>query len=432
MSLHRSLAPVAALLLGVTLLFTGHGLQNVLVPLRAQVEGFTDVLIGLSASGYFLGFVSGCLIGPFAIARAGHIRAFAAMVSAASSIALLHILLIDPWIWVLLRAVTGFCIAGLYLVIESWLNDRASNSDRGVILSSYIVVLSLSMVAGQAAVALGAVSGFTLFMTASVMVSLAVIPVAMTRSAQPAPITVVKLRPMQLYKASPAAFISAFLIGLTNGSSGALSPLYATGVGLDPSTAAIFSASILFGGALTQWPLGQLSDRMDRRIVLAGCAAGAAVMAFVLASPVGVGATPVLLLGLAFGAFAQPTYAIGSAHAFDRVPPELYVELSSAYLLTYGIGSIIGPSIAAFMMQSGGPSQLFIGIGAVEVVMAAYLVWRLGARSAPKEQEEFDLASTAPVPAIASQEAYEASDDVIEPRLPFPAAGPELDKAASR
>lgn len=429
--LHRSLAPVAALLLGIALLFTGHGLQNVLVPLRAQAEGFTDVLIGLSASAYYLGFVSGCLIGPFAIARAGHIRAFAAMVSAASSIALLHILVIDPWFWVLLRTITGFCIAGLYLVIESWLNDRATNNDRGVILSSYIVVLSLSMVVGQAAVALGAVSGFTLFMAASVLVSFAVIPVTMTRSAQPATITVVKLRPLQLYRASPAAFISAFLIGLANGSSGALSPLYATGVGLAPSTAALFSAAILLGGALTQWPLGLLSDHVDRRIVLAGCAAGAAAMAFILASPIWTGATPVLLLGLIFGAFAQPTYAIGSAHAFDRVPPELYVELSSAYLLTYGIGSIIGPSIAAFLMQLSGPGQLFIGIGTVEVVMSAFLLWRIGARSAPKEQEDFDLASTAPVPAIASQEAYDASDDVIEPWLPFPATGPELDDVQS-
>jgi MFS family permease len=187
----KTIGSISTILLAVAMIVFGHGLQSALVPLRAQVEGFGTLAIGISISSYFAGFVVGCLVGPFLILRAGHIRAYAAMVSLASAVALLHPLMINEAAWSLFRFITGFCIAAFYVVIESWLNERASNENRGLIMSTYVVVSLSGIMAGQFATAFASVEGFTLFIIASIVVSVAVIPIAMTTATQPAPITLV-------------------------------------------------------------------------------------------------------------------------------------------------------------------------------------------------------------------------------------------------
>lgn len=428
------LAPVGMLLTGIALLIYGHGLQTTVVPLRAQLEGFTELEIGAIGSAYFLGFIFGCLLAPHAIRRVGHIRAFTALVSTASAVALLHVLVIDPLAWMLMRVATGFTLAGFYIIAESWLNDRATNATRGLIMSAYVTVVSVGVVIGQSTAALGSIDGFVFFALSSVVVSLAVLPVAMTKSAQPAPITVVRLRPKALYAASPAAFVSIIFIGFANGSLWSLTAIYATSVGLTSSTAALFAATYILGGAIVQWPIGRLSDQFDRRLVLIGLSAAAALSCIAL---VGWGLTSVVAvfaLVLLVGATTQPAYAIANAHAYDHVGPEDYVETASSLLLMYGFGSVVGPTVSSAVMGIYGPNALFILVAAIEAAMLAYLILRVRQRSAAKDEtrESFDYAATAPVVATTSYEAMELSDDVVEPELPltFLARSPEMDEAA--
>ena len=412
-----SLAPVATLLISVALVMAGYGLQMTVLPLRAELEGFSSFMIGAGASGHSVGFVIGCLAAPYAIARAGHIRSFAAIISLGSAVALLHAVIIDAYLWVLFRAITGFCIAGFYLIIESWLNDRASNETRGFVLSSYVVVISAGVVSGQMMVALGDATDFTLFAIASVIVSVAVVPVAMTRSAQPAPITLVKLRPRHLYNTSPAAFISVLIIGVTTGSIVTLAPIYATGQGYSLQFAAVFAAAIFAGGALMQWPLGRASDLTDRRYMLIICAIGAILFCALLTLTQGWSQPVVLGMAALVGGFSQPAYAIANAHAFDYVEPEDYVETSSGFLIMYGIGGALGPIAAASLMQAHGPDALFYFVAAGELAMAVFLLIRIRSRgAAPSEtREDYNYASTAPVVAMGYEEAWDTQEQQIVP-----------------
>lgn len=413
----KTLASISTLLLAVLMLLFGHGLQSSLVPIRAEIEGFSTLAIGANASGYFAGFVIGCLAAPYLILRAGHIRAYAAMVSLASAAALLHPLLIDPFAWVVFRFATGFCIASFFIVIESWLNERATNEERGLIMSTYVVITFVGIMAGQISVAFGAVEGFSLFIIASIVVSIAVVPVALTTSAQPAPITLVKFQPRSLYETSPAAFIASFLIGISAASTWMLAPLFATGRGFDASFAALFSAVMIGGGAAAQWPIGRLSDKFDRRLVLTGLGIGAIIICVILAWIEDGSRSLFLALVFFVGVFVHSAYAIAVAHAFDNTEADSYVETSSGLLLAFGIGSTIGPTLMSLLMNSTGPSALFLSTAAVQAAMVSYLIWRLFRSTAPivEEREDFNLASTAPVVAMGYDEAADLNEAVLVP-----------------
>jgi MFS family permease len=428
-----SIKPVVTLLVSAALFMVGHGIQITLIPLRSELEGFSDFMIGAGASFYSVGFVFGCMLAPYAILRAGHIRAFAAMISFGSAVALMHAILIDPLAWVIFRGISGFCVAGFYLTLESWLNERATNETRGLVLSVYIVTLSLSIITGQLAVAFGTVGDFRLFAAASILVSFAVIPVALTSSAQPAPITLVRLRPVRLYQSSPAAFVSILIVGLVIGSLMNLSPIYATRIGYTEQFAAIFSAAIFAGGALLQWPLGRASDLVDRRIVLLVCAIAAIAASTGMLLAGALGASVLLIFGLMVGGFTQPAYAIANAHAFDYVEPEDYVETSSGILMIYGVGAAVSPVIVAAMMQISGPNALFWFVMSMDVVMAGFLLARMATRSAipEAEKEEFDYASTAPVVAMGVEEAWDQEDQLLVPEGYEPSDDEEAEEKVS-
>lgn len=415
----KTIGSISTILLAVAMIVFGHGLQSALVPLRAQVEGFGTLAIGISISSYFAGFVVGCLVGPFLILRAGHIRAYAAMVSLASAVALLHPLMINEAAWSLFRFITGFCIAAFYVVIESWLNERASNENRGLIMSTYVVVSLSGIMAGQFATAFASVEGFTLFIIASIVVSVAVIPIAMTTATQPAPITLVRFRPKQLYDTSPAAFVSALLIGVSAGSTWMLAPVFATGRGFDTSFAAIFAAFMIGGGAAAQWPIGRASDKIDRRMVIVMLGIGSAVFCTLLGIVEGDSRWSFLALAFMVGVFTHSTYAIAVAHAFDHCEPDAYVETSSGLLLAFGIGSTIGPFVASFLMAQSGPGALFLSVAVVQCAMVAYLLLRIQGSKAPRpaNREDFDLASTAPVIAMTYDEAVDQNTDVLIPEV---------------
>ena len=244
--------PVSSLLLGVAFLIVGHGLQLTAVPLRAEAEGWSAFEIGAIGSAYYIGFVLGCLGGPYAILRAGHIRAFAAAVSLAAAVMIAHPLWVAFPTWFVLRLLIGASLAGLYMIIESWLNDRASNTTRGVIMSAYIIVNFAALTVGQLAVTLYSPAEFSLFALATLSMSLATIPVALTRSAQPAPIARVRFRPRALYRASPAGIVGVTAIGVANGAFWSLGAVSAVGDGRTTGEAAIFMSLATVGGALMQ------------------------------------------------------------------------------------------------------------------------------------------------------------------------------------
>lgn len=430
----KTLASISSLLLAVAMLLFGHGLQSALVPLRAEIEGFSTIAIGLSISAYFGGFVVGCLVGPYLILRAGHIRAYAAMVSLASAVALLHPLIVDETAWAIFRFATGFCIASFFVVIESWLNERATNEVRGFIMSTYVVVTLLGIMAGQFATAFGSIEGYTLFIVASIVVSVAVIPVTLSTAAQPAPITLVRFRPRQLYGTSPAAFVSSMLIGVSVASTWMLAPVFATSRGFDVSFAAIFGAVMIGGGAIAQWPIGRMSDRFDRRLVIAVLGVGSAIFCVVLGMTQGNSNWTFLGLVFLVGVFTHSTYAIAVAHAFDNCDPDNYVETSSGLLLSFGIGSTIGPIVASLLMELIDPGALFLFVAVVQVGMVGYLAWRMSANEAVSQpdREDFDWASTAPVIAMTNEEALDLNTDVLIPDIIAEAQGVEEADAAVR
>ncbi|MBX3549108.1 MAG: MFS transporter [Xanthobacteraceae bacterium] len=412
-----NLRPILSLLLGVALLLAGAGLQITLLPLRASTESFGTFAIGAIGSAYYLGFVVGCILGPFVILRSGHIRAFSALVAVAATMALLHALIPLAPVWAAIRFVTGFCLAGFYLVIESWLNDRSSNETRGKVMSAYVVVNFAAIAAGQMIVTTHPVEGATLFMIAAILSALAIVPVALTRSAQPAPITIVRFQPRVLWQAAPVALAGSFMVGLSLGAFWTLAPAAIELRGANVAEVAAFMTAAVIAGALMQYPAGRLSDRIDRRRVLLGLLGGSMMIALALWLYAGSGWI-LLTLACFFGALALPGYSIAAAHGYDRTQPEEMVATSATILLANGLGSIAGPVIAAGLMRALGPSALFLFVAVSQLALAGFVIHRMRVQAPvePEAKAEFDLASTAPVGAVVpTEELKPESPEVIVP-----------------
>lgn len=267
-SVRSQILSISSLLLGLSMLLIGNSLQGTLLAVRGIGENFTADAIGVMASGYFLGFVMGTAVTAYLIERAGHIRGFTALASLASAATLGHIIFIDPIAWTIFRAISGFCFAGIFMVIESWLNERATNETRGQVLASYMLVSLMSLTAGQFLMTAADPNGYILFCIVSIMVSLAIIPVSITRTQAPVP---QKLKPLpirKLFRISPLGFIGCLAYGLAMGAFWGLAPVFAGRAGLQSDDIGTFMAFCILGGGLMQWPMGWLSDHFDRRRVI--------------------------------------------------------------------------------------------------------------------------------------------------------------------
>lgn len=409
----KTFAPVASLFLGLAFLLCGNGLQTTLTPLRASFEGFSAVQIGLMGSGYYAGFVLGCLVAPYLIQKVGHIRTFAALVSAASAVALVHPMVIEPVTWVAARAVTGFSLAGLYLIIESWLNDRATNENRGFVMSAYIIVSFVTITIGQLLVTTADVENFRLFALASILVSMAAIPVVLTSTQQPTPVSLVQFRPIQLFAVAPVGLMGAFMIGVANGAFWSLGTLYGVEKGLGENGAAVFMSIAVFGGAVMQWPIGRLSDRFDRRLVIAGVMSSATVAGLLLAL-LPLGSTGLYVMAALFGMTTLTSYSVVAAHAYDRADPSSYVEMAAGILLANGIGSVIGPLSASALMDGFGAPFLFVFTAAIQLAMVAFIAARTAVRAPASEadKETFDVYSAVAVGPVLQRDSFE---DTPEP-----------------
>jgi MFS family permease len=326
--------------------------------------------------------------------------------------------------WVAFRVINGFCIAGFYLVIESWLNDRATNQTRGLVMSSYVIVNFFAFTVGQLMVTLYPIKSAESFMLAAMLASLAIIPVALTRSAQPAPITIVSFRPLQLYRAAPVGLVASLIVGAANGTFLSLGPLSAAGNGYNVAEVAVFMSAATIAGALAQWPVGRLSDRVDRRLVLLALLIGAALTSVLLWLFAVTG--PLLLtFGFVFGALALPCYSLAAAHTYDKTPVRDTVPTAATVLLANACGAVVGPLLASIMMVLEGPRALFLFTAAVQALLAAYVFYRTSVQAALSgpEKTDFDLAATAPVGAVVTGEMLDISDpSVVMPESYPPAA----------
>ncbi|HLS68293.1 MAG TPA: MFS transporter [Kiloniellales bacterium] len=384
----RTLAPVTALLLSVALLLLGHGLFGTLLPVRAQIEAFPTPIIGLLGSLYFFGFGAGCVLGPYLIQRVGHIRAFAALAALLVATPLIHALFPVVSIWALLRILAGLCLAGLYTAIESWLNQAADNEQRGTVLSIYIVINLMAMTGGQLLLSVGSPAGHELFSLIAVLITLAVVPLALTRSTAPVPPLSFRLRLGRLYRLSPVGLIGCLMVGVTNGAFWTVAPAYVTSLGQPADDVATFMATAVFAGALAQWPLGRLSDVVDRRyVILGGCVVAAlAGFGFYLSPLLPL---PPFVLAALFGASALSAYALCIAHANDFIVPEDAVEASAGLLLTYAAGAVVGPLLATTAMGELGPHGLFATTAVAHALFALFVVYRMSQRaSVPAEERD--------------------------------------------
>ncbi len=388
---------IFSLLLGLFLLIVGHGLQISLIPLRAAAEHWSQVEIGAIGSAYYVGFLIGCIGAPYLIRRSGHIRGFAALVALVSSAMVLHPLIVTFPVWFALRLVLGFSLAGVYMIMESWVNERASNTNRGLLMAVYIMVNYGALAIGQFMVTLYSPLQFSLFAIATVFMSLSAIPLALTRLPQPAPIAIVRFRPLALYRLSPVGFVGVTISGIANGAFWSLGVVAAVGAGMPVPEAAVFMGIATAAGAFAQWPAGRISDRIDRRLVLIGLLVAAAVFGLALAFlPIaGVGW---FVLAALFGMAIAPTYSVAAAHAYDFSPNDAMVETAAGLFLVNSVGAIVGPLVAAAAMQTLGAPRLFLFTALLHTGLAAYIYTRVRVRKPLPEalKTDFELGATGP------------------------------------
>lgn len=402
--MRTTLASITALLLGAFLMLVGSGLTNTLIPVRADIAQFSPISIGFIGTGQFIGFVLGCLICPLAVRRAGHIRSFATFAGIAACSILILPIMLNPYAWPILRGIFGFCYAGLFMVIESWLNERATNEYRGRIFSIYQVVALLGALAGQQFLALGQVDSYELFSYATILLTLALVPVALTASHAPAPLQTVRPRILWLIKQSPMAVIGCALVGMANGALWSMGPVFAHKLGLSITEVGWFMSAVIAGGALTQWPIGRISDRFDRRWVIIGASTAAALIgvSFFLIPDSGL---PVLLLKTAcYGGFALVLYSLCVAHVNDLVEPEDFIHVSSGMLLMFGAGAIGGPVFASALMEATSYNSLFLFTAGCHSAIALFSVYRLfiRPRTLAKDREPFVVSMPRPSPVVSS------------------------------
>lgn len=377
-----ALYSVSSLLLGVAVLVMGSGLFATLLGLRAGLEGFADVVIGLIMSAYFVGFFLGTFFGPAIVRRIGHIRAFAMFAAIASATAILHVLAIDPWLWAALRVLSGACLVGLFMVIESWLNVHVPNERRGQIFSAYTAIALGALAVGQLLIATADPGGFTLFGVVSILFSLALVPIAFTRIEQPQPVTAPHLGLRHLYATAPAGVVGAFASGLAGGALWGLAPVFVQRIGLGTTVIAGLMSAAVIGGALFQWPIGRISDRHDRRYVLAAICAGAAVLALAALGATYWSVAALTASMFLYGGLAFSVYPVSVAFVNDRLAREHALAGSSGLLLVYGVGAAIGPTLAGTTMELAGPRALLAYLAVVLSFVAGFAYYR--ARTAPE------------------------------------------------
>lgn len=374
--MRHTLSPFLALFASFGLLLTGGGLLGTLVGVRMSHEWFATEVIGLVTACYSVGFVMATRVCGRIIARVGHIRSFAAFAALAAISTLAYPVRIEPWLWAGMRLAYGFSLAGLYMVTESWLNDRTPRERRGQVLGVYSIVTYIGLGSGQFLLLAGDPAGFELFSLSAMLIAAAVVPVTITRIASPELPEIVPVGLRDLYAASPLGLVGSAVAGVINGGFLGMAPIYARGVGFSNTGVATLMGLTVVGGFLLQWPIGRLSDRFNRRNVIAAVALAvvACSAGIILAS--GMSERVVIALAVLWGGLAFTVYPIAVSLTNDFVAPSELLGASAGLLLVHGVGMILGPVIASQLMGVVGPTGLFWTIGGAGVLLGTYALAR--------------------------------------------------------
>ncbi len=372
----NALSSLAALLLSVLLLISGNSLVGVVTPLRARIEGFPELTVGLLGSVYFAGMLAGTLAAPAIIRRGGHIRAYAAFVALAVVSVILMPVMLTQWAWLLWRAVLGFVFAGLYAVIEAWINAKATNSNRGALYAIYQIANFAASAGGQLALKPFGPDGFASFAVAGALMAAATVPMAMTKVDPPAQPRSVRPRLVWLVRLAPLSCFAVLAAGAANGALFALGPVFAAEIGMTPTSVPLFTASIVLGSAFGVFPIGALSDRVDRRLIMAAVMIAGAACEVAL-SRVTTAGPWLIALGFLAGLTTYSLYTLAVSLANDRASPYDLVFISVGLLFIYCAAAIVAPAIASVLMKDFGPQMLFIQNAYVHLAIAALVLWRL-------------------------------------------------------
>ncbi|MET1754826.1 MFS transporter [Novosphingobium sp. RD2P27] len=383
-----AILPVRSLLLAIFMLMAGGGFLSTLVSVRLERAGSSAVFIGLVATAYFAGLVTGSLRVPQLVRRVGHIRAFAAFVALLSASTLTYAVHRDPLLWGVLRFIDGLCVAGVFVCLESWLNERAEGATRGAVLAGYMIALYLGQAIGQFLLNLSETKPSMPFLVASILISLSAIPVVLTKISAPPPDDGAALPVRALYSASPLGIVGATVTGWMLGAFYAMGPVFLRRLGMDLSATALFMSVVIMGGVALQWPLGRLSDRFDRRKIIVVVLAGALLASLGIAVVATQG--PVLLiLGALFGGLSFALYPLCVAHTNDHLAPDQRVAASGGLVLLYSVGAAAGPMAGAAAVTVAGASGLFYFIALCAGGTLAFAFWRqLRALPVPLEQQQ--------------------------------------------
>ena len=395
-----TLPTLFALLLGFGLMQMGNTLQGTLLSVRGGIESFSPTQIGAVGAGFWVGVVVGSLRCGKLIQSVGHIRAFLALGAIASTAPLLHLLVMDPIVWVVARALTGFCFAGLFIVVESWLNSAATDETRGQIMSVYAMTGLLAGIVGQLLLPATDPAGFRPFCIIAIIVAFALVPIALTRAVAPThDAKGARISIRGLYQQSPFGLVAAFMCGVTTSAFFTLGPIFAQRRGLDTGGVAAFMASGTLGGFLMAWPLGWLSDRLDRRLAIIGAAVTATATLLIMMALVPDEASRWMLYLCAgiFGGTIVPTYSVVMAHVNDAVGKGEFVAASGGLLIMQGAGAAAGPLLGGLAM-SALQQGLSITLIATQIIMAVFGVYRLTRRAAPPEMHRGVFVVEPPVP----------------------------------
>jgi MFS family permease len=368
------------LFIGMIFLMVSNGLLATLLTLRGSGLGFSDSAIGLMQSGYPVGSLVGCLIAPRFIMRVGHIRIFAALASIASAAALIHLVTFDPWSWGAMRLVSGFCFSGLYIVSESWLNGSANNESRGSLLSIYFIIQTGGVTIGQLLLNVSSPEGILLFIVVSILISFSLVPMLVSVSATPPYELPGRITLVELFRLSPMGLTGSFLNGISQTALYVALALYGSAIGLSNGSIGGLIGFMTLGGMLLQFPLGKLSDLVDRRLVIVGVPSLTIPICFVLAlleNPAG-NLYLLYVLVAVLGGLTLPIYSICMAHMNDHLKPSQIVAASGTLVLILAAGMTLGPTLGGFAIEHFGPEGIFYllsTIASMTVMTALFRLW---------------------------------------------------------
>lgn len=390
-----------ALFVGLALVMIGNGLNGSLLGVRSQAEGYSLAITGVIMAAYFAGFLAGTIYAVSALRSVGHIRVFAALASVASSVVLVQAVSVHPATWVITRFLFGACMAGLYVVVESWLNDLATNATRGRLLSVYMMVSMGGVGLGQMLLNVDDSSGFVLFIVVSVLVSISLVPVTLSTTSTPPLIAAEPIGLRALWPRIPTGLLSCFFSGAGAGSLLGMGAVYAAQVGMSSTRISLFLAAPMIGAILFQWPIGWLSDKVPRRgvmVVVAIVAATGPLLALAVSEDSLIAVVAMLVMGGSM----FPFYSLSIAYSSDWLKAEEILGASGTLVRVNGTGAILGPLVTATLMATLGPRTFFWTITATFLTIAAYILYRIISRDGmPQERQR----RWVPFPARASSVA---------------------------